>query len=102
MLDYVRLIKFSATNINSVTLKLKTQNDASFWCILVKQYTILLTVVIAKLSPNFNSSFNLGLGLVLVSLNPATQPPTHPTYQKSSFQALDDFDLKGKTVSLND
>ena len=72
MLDYVRLIKFSATNINSVTLKLKTQNDASFWCILVKQYTILLTVVIAKLSPNFN----LGLGLVLVSLNPANHPTT--------------------------
>ena len=86
MLDYVRLIKFSATNINSVTLKLKTQNDASFWCILVKQYTILLTVDIAKLSPNFNSSFHLGLGLVLVSLNPATPHPTPPPTQPPNHQ----------------
>ena len=41
---------------------------------------------IAKLSPSPNPT-QLGAELVIFPINPATQPPTHPTYQKSSFQA---------------
>ena len=48
---------------------------------------------IAKLSPT-----QLGAELVIFPYNPAT----HPTYQKSSFQAYDDLDLKGKVGSLNE
>ena len=51
---------------------------------------------IAKISVSPNPT-QLGAELVIFPNN----PPSHPTYQKSSFQAQDDLYLKGKVVSLN-
>ena len=49
---------------------------------------------IAKLSPNFESSFNWGLGLVLILINSAIHQPTQPPPADRESMILTEFSFK--------
>ena len=58
--------------------------------IFLKDRHIWLSIVVLQSSaPNFISNFNLGLGLVLVSVNPATHPLNHQPTGKVPFNSLE-------------